>query len=56
MSEDELEVLITLDDPEFGPEEDTFNHQQTMNTLEHTLGQHCQPDERSDADIEITPQ
>ena len=56
MGDEDLELLITLDDPEGAPEEDTFNHQQTMNTLEHTLGQHCQPDERSDADIEITPQ
>ena len=26
MSEEELELLITLDDPEGAPEEDTFDH------------------------------
>ena len=26
MSEEELELLVTLDDPEGAPEEDTFNH------------------------------
>lgn len=26
MSEEELELLITLDDPEGAPEEDTFHH------------------------------
>jgi hypothetical protein len=26
MSEEDLELLITLDDPEGAPEEDTFNH------------------------------
>jgi hypothetical protein len=29
MSEEDLEVLITLDDPEGAPEEDTFNHHPT---------------------------
>lgn len=28
MSEEDLELLITLDDPEGAPEEDTFNHHQ----------------------------
>ena len=28
MSEDDLELLITLDDPEGAPEEDTFHHPQ----------------------------
>ena len=27
MSDDELEVLITLDDPWYGPDEDTFHLQ-----------------------------
>jgi len=44
MSEEELEVLITLDDPEFGPQEDTFNHQQAQNTLEYPHGQHREAD------------
>jgi hypothetical protein len=26
MSEEELQLLVTLDDPEGAPEEDTFNH------------------------------
>ena len=54
MTEEELQLLITLVDPEFGPEEDTFNHQQARNTLEYTYGQHCQPDERSDADSDLS--
>ena len=44
MSEEELQLLITLDDPEYGPEEDTFNHLQAKNTLEYWLGQRCQLD------------
>ena len=28
MSEQDLEVLITLDDPWYGPDEDTFHHLQ----------------------------
>jgi len=28
MSEEDLEVLITLDDPWYGPDEDTFHHLQ----------------------------
>lgn len=38
MSEEDLEVLITLDDPE-GTEEDTFNHPPTENSLEYWLDQ-----------------
>lgn len=38
MSEEELELLITLDDPEGAPEEDTFNHLQA-NNFEYWLGQ-----------------
>ena len=34
MSEEELQVLITLDDPEYGPEEDGF-HLKSKDTLEH---------------------
>lgn len=50
MSEEELQVLITLDDPEVGPEEHTFNHQQA-NGLEY--GQDHQRDERSDGDTDV---
>jgi hypothetical protein len=39
MSEQELELLITLDDPEGAPEEDTFHHTAAENTLEHWLDQ-----------------
>ena len=31
MSEEDLELLITLDDPEGAPEDDTFNHLQIKN-------------------------
>ncbi|HKO60764.1 MAG TPA: hypothetical protein VJV03_06355 [Pyrinomonadaceae bacterium] len=27
MSEEELQLLVTLDDPEYGPKEDTFDHE-----------------------------
>jgi hypothetical protein len=39
MSEEELQLLITIDDPGDAPEEDTFNHLQAKNTLEYWLGQ-----------------
>jgi hypothetical protein len=35
MSEEDLELLITLDDPEGAPEEDTFNHLSAENVLEY---------------------
>ena len=38
MSEEDLELLITLDDPEGAPEEDIFNHVQA-NNLNYWLGQ-----------------
>jgi hypothetical protein len=38
MSEEDLELLITLDDPGNAPEEDTFHHQ-AENNLEFWLGQ-----------------
>jgi hypothetical protein len=44
MSEEDLELLITLDDPEEAPEEDTFNHPPTEDTLEYWLGK--PPDQR----------
>lgn len=39
MSEQDLELLITLDDPEGAPEEDIFHHLQAENTLEFRLDQ-----------------
>jgi hypothetical protein len=39
MSEDDLQLLITLDDPVDAPEEDTFNHLQAKNAIEYWLGQ-----------------
>jgi hypothetical protein len=40
MSEEDLEVLITLDDPgEDALEEDTFHHLQADNTVAHRPGQ-----------------
>lgn len=35
MSEEDWELLITLDDPGGPPEEDTFNHLQAHNTVEY---------------------
>jgi hypothetical protein len=49
MSEEELQLLITLDDPGDELEEDTFNHLQAKNTLEYWLGQRCQLDQRAKA-------
>ena len=37
MSEEDLKLLITLDDPEGAPEEDVFNHLPAENTLEYLL-------------------
>jgi hypothetical protein len=42
MSEEDLELLITLDDPEGAPEEDTFNHlpaEKYRGALEYWLDQ-----------------
>ena len=39
MSEEDLELLITLDDTEGEPEEDTFNHPPAEDTLEYWLDQ-----------------
>jgi hypothetical protein len=41
MSEEELELLITLDDPDVGPEVDNF-HLQARNNFKFWLGQRCQ--------------
>ena len=47
MSEEDLELLITLDEPEGAPDEDTFNHPPTENTLEYWLGKPV--DQRTEA-------
>ena len=39
MSEEDLEVLITLDDPEDPEKEDTFHHLQVDNNVAHSPGQ-----------------
>jgi hypothetical protein len=39
MSEEDLELLITLDDTGEAEEEDTFNHPPAENSLEYWLGQ-----------------
>jgi hypothetical protein len=39
MSEEDLEVLITLDDPEDPEKEDTFHNLQADNTVAHRPGQ-----------------
>ena len=52
MSEEDLQILITLDDPGNTPEEDTFQHLQA-NNFEYWLGQRypawCRLDQPSDA-------
>lgn len=40
MSEEDLELLITLDDPVAFSEDDIFSHLQTRNNLEYWLSQH----------------
>lgn len=37
MSEEDLELLITLDDPEGAPEEDTFHHPAAENNVGYWL-------------------
>jgi hypothetical protein len=39
MSEEDLEVLITLDDPEDPDKEDTFHHLQADSAVAHWPGQ-----------------
>jgi ketosteroid isomerase-like protein len=39
MSEEDLQLLITLDDPRDAQEEDTFNHLQAENTVAYWPGQ-----------------
>ena len=39
MSEEDLELLITLDDPEDPEKEDTFHHLQADNTVAHRPGE-----------------
>jgi hypothetical protein len=39
MSEEDLQLLITLDDPGDSQEEDTFNHIQAENTVAYWPGQ-----------------
>ena len=37
MSDEDLEVLITLDDPWYGPDEDTFHHLQQEDHVNEML-------------------
>ena len=52
MSEEELQLLITLDDPGDEPDEDIFNHLQARNNLEYWIGQRfptwCRLDQRAE--------
>ena len=48
MSEEELQLLITMDDHGDGPEADNF-HLQAKDTLEYWFGQRCQLDQRAEA-------
>ena len=38
MSDEDLEVLVTLDDPWYGPDEDTFHHLQPDTDWPETSG------------------
>lgn len=49
MSEEELQLLITLDNPIYAPEEDIFSHLQTKNNLEYWLSQ--QPNKHFDIEV-----
>ena len=53
MSEEDLEVLITLDDPEDPEKEDTF-HRQADNTVAHRPGQPSRrrPDQRTEVIVD----
>lgn len=54
MSEEDLEVLITLDDPgEDALEEDTFHHLQADNTVAHGPGQPLPSRRRLDQRTEV---
>ena len=52
MSEEDLELRITLDDPWDG-HEDTFNHLQDENTVGYRPGQPLQKMRRSDQRTEV---
>ena len=52
MSEEDLEVLITVDDPgEDTLEEDTFNHSQAGDTAAHRAGQPYSTRRRRDPEV-----
>ena len=54
MSEEDLELLITLDDPgEDAEDEDAFNHFQADNTVAHRPGQPYSPRRRHDQRTEV---
>ena len=53
MSEEDLELLITLDDPGDAQEQDTFNHLQAENTVAYWPGQPFSA--RGDTTIEQKP-
>lgn len=54
MSEEDLELLITLDDPgEDALEEDTFNHFQAGNTVGYRPGQPLPSRRRPDQRTEV---
>jgi hypothetical protein len=60
MSEEDLEVLITLDDPgEDALEEDTFDHFQADNTVAYGLDQPLpsrrRPDQRTEVIVDNDP-
>ena len=48
MSEEDLELLLTLDDPDGAPEEDIFNQLHAKNNLEYWLDQQFLASRRRD--------
>jgi hypothetical protein len=58
MSEEDLELLITLDEPSDG-HEDTFNHLQAENTVAYRPGQPLpsrrRPDQRTEVIVDNDP-
>lgn len=48
MSDEDLELLVTLDDPDGAPEEDIFKHLHAKNNLEYWLDQQFLASRRRD--------
>lgn len=55
MSEEDLELLITLDDPEGAPIEDTFHHVAAENSVAYWLGKPVGQRIEAVAQSDLTP-